>query len=337
MNKTAMNLGTTRRLAAAALAAPIALLALAGPAAARDELTLRVNDAHAPPAGLAAVVIRTYASKPISQGQVCFFARASRSRQRLAATADGGPFTAIEGVEVFARRGDGLSVAAMDSAAGEQMIVVEFSSASGTINQSDGPLAVVFLRVSGEVEPGERYEIEIDAANTRVVDAAGNPVPLEPRAGELRIRHPADPYQAEAEDDEIRPGRRAELGVETFEPVAMAGGRIGFTYDPAIARGRPKVKLDKKYGRRRFTADVGTPGLVLVTFRSRDASFNRVPGEIVSIRLRTSRNVAPGTRSPVAIDPSLTFFEAPDGSLLPYEFEGGSIRFTRGRDDDDDD
>ncbi|MDX1502453.1 MAG: hypothetical protein R3325_08810 [Thermoanaerobaculia bacterium] len=313
-----------RTLGWAGIALGAALL-VSPPVAARDELTLRVNDAYAAPSGLAAIVLRTYASKPISQGQVCFRARSGGAR-----TAS--PFTGIEGVTVFAKRRDGRADASLEIDGASQTIVVQFSSESGTINRRDGPLAVIYFRVSPDLAPGQRFDIEIDLANTALVDDRGRPVRLEPRGGELRIRRPSDPYLAEAEGDRIAPGRRAELGVETYEPVAMSSGQIGFVYDPAIASGKPRVKMSRKHGRRRFQADLSTPGLVLVEFRSRDGSWNRVPGEILSIRLPTSRGVRPGTRSPLAIDPSLTFFVAPDGRLLPFELENGSLRFTR---DDD--
>jgi hypothetical protein len=211
------------------LAALVAVVTSTSAAPARDSLTLRVNDAFAEPGGLAAVVIRTYATKPISQGQLCFRARPANLRVQPATLKAGGAagqvFVAIEGVTVFAKKKDGLSVASLETADGGQTIVVEFSSASNSINKSDGPLAVIYFRVSQDVSPGDEYRIEIDSANTLVLDDTGTTIRLAPRAGRLRIRHPTDPYEAEAEDDKIAPGEKAELGVETFEPVLPAAGQ----------------------------------------------------------------------------------------------------------------
>jgi len=321
-----------RGLGAVALA-----LAVSGAATAhaRETLTLRVNDGFAEPGGLAAVVIRTYATKPISQGQLCFRARSvDRAAQAkpfaAAAGAAGEVFSALEGVKVFAKKKDALSVASLEAEASGQTIVVEFSSVSSSINKTDGPLAVVYFRVSPDVSPGDEYLIDIDLANTLVFDSAGAAIRLAPRNGRLRIRHPSDPYEAEAEGDKIAPGERAELGVETFEPVAMASGQIGFTYDPAVASGTPKVKMRRRHGKRKLTVDRSMPGLVFVTFRSPNHSWNMVPGEILTVKLPTSRSVAVGTRSRVGIDASLTFFVAPSGEILPYEFERNSIRFRKG-------
>jgi hypothetical protein len=300
---------------------------------AKDGLTLRVNDAFAEPGGLAAIVIRTYATKPISQGQVCFRSRPVAVTSQKTAPVSGAAavnsdiFESLVGVKVFAKRKDAVAAASFDGAAGDRAIMIEFSSDSGSINKVDGPLAVIYYRLSNNVSPGDEYQIEIDAANTGVFDDNGNPIRFAPRAGRLRIRHSSEPFEAEAEGDKIRPGERAELGLETFEPVAMASGQIGFFYDPAIASGKPKVKLGRKYGKRRFSVDKSTPGLVFVTFRSPNNSWNMVPGEILSVKLPTSSRVKIGTRSKVTIDPSLTFFVDSAGDLLPYEFEDGTVRF----------
>jgi hypothetical protein len=317
-------------------------LALQSPAAeARDALTLRVNDAIAPPEGLAAIVVRTYATKPISQGQLCFRARlgaARGARLTTGAAADVSDiFSAIEDVVVFAQRKDGVSAGSIELTADGPVLLIQFSSDSGTINSSDGPLAVIFARLRSDVAPRQEYEIEIDTANTAVFDAQGNPVRLAPRSGRLRIRHPGDPYEAEAEGDKVRPGQVAELGLETFEPVPIARAQIGLTYDPAIAVGRPKVKLSNRHGRRKFSVDRETPGVVIVSVRSPKARWNSVPGQIVSLKLRTSASARVGTRSLVRLDPGLTFFQDAEGDLLRYELEDGAIRFEDRRGDDDDD
>lgn len=314
-----------------------AVLAVTLPSAvsAKDALTLRVNDAFAEPGGLAAIVIRTYATKPISQGQVCFRARPLGGATQtpagmsagVAVAANSDIFESLVGVKVFAKRKDALAAVSFDEASGERVVMIEFSSDSGSINKVDGPLAVIYYRLRDNVSPGEEYRIEIDAANTLVFDGNGAPIKFAPRAGRLRIRSPSGPYEAEAEGDKIRPGERAELGLETFEPVAMASGQIGIHFDPEIASGKPKVKLGRKHGKRRASIDRSTPGLVFVTFRSPNNSWNMVPGEILSIGLPTSRRVKLGTRSKITIDPSLTFFVDPEGDILPYTFEDGSVRF----------
>ena len=133
----------------------------------------------------------------------------------------------------------------------------------------------------------------------------------------------------------------AELGLETYESVALAKGSVGFRYDPALAASRPKVKLQKQYGKRRYSVDRSEPGLVLVEVRSPNNIWNTVPGQIVSITFRTPANTRIGTSSRVWLDESLTFFVDPDGDMLRYRLKGNRLRFERdgsgggGNDDDD--
>ncbi len=316
-----------RGVASRLLAALAALLAGAvlssAPAPARDTLRLRVNDAIAEPGGLAAVVIRTYASRPIGQGQICFTAR----RASGGGTAEPGPFASLEGYEVFASRDDALSIASIETSADGQTIVVEFSSDSATINKKDGPLAVVFFRLRDSVSPGERFRIRVDPGNTVIFGSDGSMVPLEPRAGTLKVRRPGAAYEIEADDDKIEPGERAELGVETYEPFRISEGQVGFRFDPEISAGRAKVKMNKRHGKRRFRVDRSTPGLLLVSFRSKKADLNRVPGQIISIKMPTPASIPVGTRSPITLDPGLTFLFGAEGESLPLELENGTLVF----------
>ncbi len=316
-----------RGVASRLLAVLAALLAGAvlssAPAPARDTLRLRVNDAIAEPGGLAAVVIRTYASRPIGQGQICFTAR----RASGGGTAEPGPFASLKGYEVFASRDDALSIASIETSADGQTIVVEFSSDSATINKKDGPLAVVFFRLRDSVSPGERFRIRVDPGNTVIFGSDGSMVPLEPRAGTLKVRRPGAAYEIEADDDKIEPGERAELGVETYEPFRISEGQVGFRFDPEISAGRAKVKMNKRHGKRRFRVDRSTPGLLLVSFRSKKADLNRVPGQIISIKMPTPASIPVGTRSPITLDPGLTFLFGAEGESLPLELENGTLVF----------
>ena len=65
-----------------ALLLGIGILVAGGPLSSRDSLTLRVNDAEAEPGGLAAVVIRTYSSRPLARGRSAFGRRFWPQRPR---------------------------------------------------------------------------------------------------------------------------------------------------------------------------------------------------------------------------------------------------------------
>src|SRR5215210_6280751 len=100
------------RFQTALAVAVLALSALAPQQAeAADKLTLRVNDARGGPGDLVSVVVRTYASRPIAQGQICIGARRNvRSRSTansvIGEAATGSPFASLEKVEVFSARQD---------------------------------------------------------------------------------------------------------------------------------------------------------------------------------------------------------------------------------------
>ena len=68
----------SRRRTAFLLALFLCFTATAG---AEEELTLRVSDAEGVPGGLAAITLRTYASRPIGQGQVCLESRITEPGQ----------------------------------------------------------------------------------------------------------------------------------------------------------------------------------------------------------------------------------------------------------------
>src|SRR5687767_7374504 len=145
--------------------AVLALSALSSqPSAAADKLTLRVNDARGGPGDLVSVVVRTYASRPIAQGQICIGARRqARGRATANATvgeaaATGSPFASLEKVEVFSARQDATFQVSFD---GQDADVI-FRSPSASINAVDGPLAVFHFRLSSSVQEGEVYEIALD-------------------------------------------------------------------------------------------------------------------------------------------------------------------------------
>ena len=101
-------------------AAPGALLA------GDDALTLRINDTTAEPGGRVAVVLRTYASRGVGQGQIIV-----RVRPKRRGVAPSGPFVALEQAVVFSAEGDASPVDVFDS--GGQTALVEFDSPSATV------------------------------------------------------------------------------------------------------------------------------------------------------------------------------------------------------------
>jgi hypothetical protein len=158
-------------------------------------------------------------------------------------------------------------------------------------------------------------------------DAQEQPIALKARPGRLEIRQDSGSLPLEAESVVVRPGRTAVVGVETPDVVPLASGRIGLRYDATIARKTPVVDVGPRKGNVQYTVDAATPGLVVITFESSDASFNRYPGRLFEVRIPTSANVRRGTVSPLSLDPSLTWLTDADGHVLPLALENGTLQF----------
>jgi hypothetical protein len=322
------------RLRTALAVAVLALSSLAfEPAAAAEKLTLRVNDARGGPGDLVAVVVRTYASRPISQGQICIGARRAGRARSIAnsvmgeTAATGSPFASLERVEVFSARQDATFQVSFD---GEEADVT-FRSPSGSINAVDGPLVVFHFRLSNSVQEGEVYEIALDGADTFVVAGSGQRLDIEPRPGELEIREEDDGGGEEEDSIElgvtggrVRRGKTARVKLATRDAVALSSGRIALTYDPRIIAGKPWVRIDPRYGRATVLVNTDTPGLVIIDFQSPDRSFNRAPGELFEVRMAISRQ-APRGRTPVTVDPALSSLRDAGGDALDLEIRNGSL------------
>jgi len=290
-------------------------------------LTLRVSDAVGQPGGIVAVVVRTYAARPIKQGQVCF--RPRRGPQRIlppgALTANAGdqPFTALIGALVFGPRGAVTYRAALQPLDA----VVAFASPAAMVNRLDGPVAVLYLRLAADLQPGDTFTLDLDPANTFLVDETGRPISVLPKPGLLRIKTRGESIELRAAGARLAPGRPAALGILTIEARPFTKGQVGLRWDPAIQAARPSVRMDARFGRATFIVDRSTPGLLIVTFESPDASLNTVPGKFIEVTLPTKSSVPHGTKSAVRIDPNLTFLANGPDDLSPFTMKNGQITF----------
>lgn len=313
--------------------AVLALSSLASqPAAAADKLTLRVNDARGGPGDLVAVVVRTYASRPIGQGQICIGARRA-GRTRAASTvglaaepaAAGSPFASLERVEVFSARQDAVFQSSFDGEEAE----LSFRSPTGSINAVDGPLAVFHFRLSNSVQPGEVYEIALETADSVIIDGSGKRLEIESKPGELEIREEdgggeEDSIELGVTGGKVRRGKTARVKLATRDAVALSSGRIALRYDPEIIAGKPWVRIDPRYGKATVLVATDTPGIVIIEFQSPDKSFNRAPGELFELRMVISRQ-APRGRTPVTVDPALSSLRDASGDALDLEIRNGSL------------
>ncbi len=313
-------------------AAALALLALIPePASAAKTLTLRVNDARGGPGDLVAVVVRTYASRPIGQGQLCIGTRKRPPRGRSVApvstAAVDSPFVKLERAEVFSARGDARFTVSFDA----EEATLKFNSPTGSINAADGPLAVLYFRLSNQVADREVYEISVDVGESTLFDGSGQRIAIESKPGQLEIRDGGGGEDEELEIEvsagnagKVKAGKVAPVRISTGSPVALASGRIALRYDPKLVSGRPTVRIDPRYGKATVLVDTDKPGLVSIVFQSPDKSFNRVPGDLFEVRLPVSRQ-APRGRTALTLDRNLTFARNADGELLDLTLKDGVL------------
>jgi hypothetical protein len=294
-------------------------------------LVLRVNPAIGAPGGVVAVVLRTYAPRPIRQGQIGIRVVRRPRPAKLGLTLEDlttaiRPLTLLSAV-VYSPRNDALSQGLLSGLTDSQLAKVTFQSASGSVNSVDGPLAVFRFKLDPSVKPGDIFDLTLDPVQVALTDGAtSQPITITPRSDTLTVRAPSDPFRLEADGDKVEPGEVAELGVNTFEPFLVSGGRVTLTWNPAIAGGLPTVKLDPRYGKSTFTLDTSKPGRLVVDFKSPDSSFNTVPGTIVAITMPIAASAGIGTSSPFKLDPAGTFFLNRRGKKIPLKLQSGTIQ-----------
>jgi hypothetical protein len=299
-----------------------------------DALKLRVNDAIGKPGGIVVIVLRTYAARPIRQGQISVGVRKGGPATNApnagltmdALTQPVRPLTFLSAV-VHSTQRDSATQATPKTGADRQAVDLKFTSPSGTVNASDGPLAVLRFRLSPAVTPGQQYTIEVDPAFTNLVDSSGQPIAFEPISAVLTVRAPSAPFAVEAEGAEVEPGEVAELGLQTLEPFQISSGRMTLRYNAAAAAGPPVVRIDPRYGNATFTVTRPRRGVLRVDFRSPNKTLNTVPGNIIAVELPTRAAAVVGTESPVTLDPNGTWLHGAKGQRLRLRIENGSLAF----------
>ena len=240
-------------------------------ASARRAIRLRVNDAVAEPGGLVAVVVRTYAPRPISQGQISVRTkrkgRTRRVAQDAAEAAVRMPLT-LENYKVFSRRDDAKVSVRVETQGNSQNVILQFSSKSGTINRADGPLAVLYFRLAPNVKPRQEFELTINADQTFVVNPNGKPIRFEPKPGVLRVRGPGAHHRLEIEGDTARITREVDGGLQTINVKMPAVVTVDLRLNEPRYASLPNImKAKKKPLDEKTAADYGvdvTPRLTVV-------------------------------------------------------------------------
>ncbi len=278
-----------------------------------DSLTLRIDDAVARPGGVAAVVLRTYASRPIDLGQVCLRSP-SLSRAGNAAS------LALRGAVVFSAANDARFDVQFDDTDPDQPgVVLTFESPSATINAEDGPLAVIFFDVDPSVPAGAEIPLALDLENTTLVDAEGLTVEIDPVDGEVEVVEADEPVVLEAQGDRSDAGMPLVVGAAFTEHRTIARGQIGVLLPPALDALPRSVDLDPRFGRATWTVDETMPGRILVAFESDDPFFGTLPGQVLRITIDTTGQ--PSGEHDISLDPTATALFDAEGQPLDLILE----------------
>jgi hypothetical protein len=247
-------------LTRAPLLGALILLATDLPVFGGDSLALRVNDAVGEPGGVVSLIVRTYAPRPIGQGQLCFRARSLAAPPSPPAT----PFTSLDGVTVFSVANDVVSQGTLEDA---QTVILQFTSPSATVNTTDGPIAALDLRLSPSLSTGQELTVEIDLGNTFLLDEKGRQITIEPEPGRLRIRSASDEDEAgvvKFDETTFQVLESAGVAIVAVERSGGEDGAVSVDYSTSPGSATEGEDYRGMSGTLSWASEDGTPNILMV-------------------------------------------------------------------------
>lgn len=298
----------------------------AGPALAQTGvLGLVLDETRVREGTLAAdVVVRTTAARPLSAGS---FAIQLRDKDGL----PGGAYTALTGVDVLSGAGDAVANATFDPVS--QRTEVSFSSASGTVNSTFGPMVVLHYQLEPTLVEDRRFILRLDSDSIALTATDGQPVFYFKEKGRVRIDRSDADVDIEAEGGHAVPGATVVFGAKTEILGEVVSGTVEFLFDPAWTSGAAAATIHPAYGA--AVVDAVTepePGRVLVTFHATGGDLNtRIPGPFLAVSIPSRADVRPGSRYPVILGPGTVVIDG-NGQVIEVEAqEPELIKFVRPR------
>lgn len=278
------------------------------------------------------MILRTYASRPVSQGRVCGGPRAPAPLhsflERALAVGPGSPFAAFlpGSSQIFAESGTPTALWTWTDST--QSLDVDFSSLESSINAQDGVLAVFTFTLDPSLAPGTTYDFQINPGESFLQDPNGQPIPIDVRSGRVRVRSAGTNPSLSLGAPKVHPGSAAALEIETAEPFALASGHLEIYYDPTIASGPPTVTANPRHGPVATTVSTPAPGQVTIDFTSSSPWLNaQVPGALFTVEIPTLTTNPVGSQSWVQFGAG-TFLVAPGPNPRPVNLPGDWIEFV---------
>lgn len=300
-------------------------LALApGPeVASAQSLRLEVQESRVINDGVAAISLRTFRSRPVSQGQLCL---------RALNSVPSSPLSAINSSTVFSGNADASSNAFLvpDNVAPEA-VMVTFESPTQSINDEDGPLLVVYVQVRDDLVVGEVFPVEIDLPNSFLLDASGTPIPIDPVDSILTVVGDQEDLEIEIEgEDDAYPGGDAYITIETDQIVGWSSASFDVHYPDEITDGPVEVLVDPRVANANVTVTENVVGILEIRIDSPDDSLNLLPGDLVEIVFPVRADTAPNSVWPVSIQQDTAEVLNANGSSLGIEIENGVLEIGSG-------
>ncbi len=283
-----------------------------------DETRVREGAAEA------AVVVRSTAARNLSAGTLAID---MRDKDGL----PGSPYTALLGVEVLSGAGDAVANATFDPVT--LRTEVSFTSASGTVNSTFGPLVVLRYALDPVLELDRRFILRLDPDSLDFDAADGQPVHYFTEKGRLRVDDFDADVDIEAEADHAVPGFTAVIGAGTEILGEIASGTVEILYDPGFAAGAATASIHPAYGAAVIDSVVEpAPGVVRVTFHATGDDLNTLlPGPFLAVSIPTRADVPVGSRYNVILGPATAVLDG-NGQLIGVEMEEPEVlRFVRAR------
>ncbi len=284
---------------------------------AQEALTLRVADSETEVGGVAVVVIRTYAPRPVTQGQLCF--RLRRTLRRGASQ----PLLTLEEARVFSSNGViSPDIQILDDGA---TVMLEFTSGAADVNESDGPLAALFLRAGDALMAGDEVEVELDLAATTLSDGVGAPIPVEGRGGRLRVVPVGSALQWEIGSATVPAGQTGLVEISTQRSLPLGAATLSVEYVTTHLRDLPTARLLRDHGDANMVVSHPSPGVMDIDLDSPGMNLNEVPGDLVELQLPTDSSVVGGTLSAIGWRVAESSAEDAGGLEVDLAFEDGQL------------
>ncbi|KAB2966032.1 MAG: hypothetical protein F9K18_06070 [Thermoanaerobaculia bacterium] len=272
----------------------------------------------------AEVVVRTTSARALASGS---FAIGLRDKDGL----PGGAFTALTGIEVLSGAGDAVADATFDPVT--QRTEVSFSSASGTVNQTFGPMVILHYQLEPSLVEDRRFILRLDSDSIALAAANGQPVFFFTEKGRLRIDRADADVDIEAEGGHAVPGSTVVFGARTEVLGEIVSGTVEFLFDPAWTNGAASASIHPAYGA--AVVDSVTqpqPGRLLVTFHATGGDLNTlVPGPFLAIAIPSRADVPLGSRYPVILGPGTVVIDGNGQAIGVEATDPELIRFVRPR------